>query len=107
MRLDRSGRRALREFERDLADSDPCLNELFSSFTLQGRGQKMPGVEKIRARPVQRIARAGRCGDSHGAATGWGSRLLTMLRVLVALVAMTCSLCFTGSGRSLSRTSAR
>ena len=107
MNLDRSERRALREIEQALADSDPRLTELFSSFTLQGRGQKMPGMEKIRAWPVQRTARAGRGADPHGAAEGWRIRLLTMLHVLVALAALTCAFCFMRSGRSFSRTSAR
>ena len=45
----------------------------------------MPHVEKIRAWPVQRTARAGRGGDPHEAAKGWRIRLLTVLHVLVAL----------------------
>lgn len=107
MNLDRSERRTLREIEKALADSDSRLNELFSAFTLQGRDQKMPGSEKIRAWPVQWTARAGRGGDLHGAAEGWRIRLLAMLHVLVALAALTCAFCFMRSGRSFSRTSAR
>ena len=40
MKLDRSERRALREIEMALADSDSRLNELFFSFTLQGLGSE-------------------------------------------------------------------
>ena len=106
MNLDRSERRALLAIEKDLADSDPCLHELFSSFTSQSQSQKMPHVEKIRAWPVQRTARAGRGGDPHEAAKGWRIRLLTVLHVLVALAALTCAFCFMKPGRSFSRTSA-
>lgn len=53
-------RRALRDIERDLADSDPPLDELFFSFAQQARGEKMPRTEKIRTKPLGLIARLGR-----------------------------------------------
>ena len=49
MDLRRTRKRALRETERRLAESDPCLDELFSLFTASARGVKIPGTEKIRA----------------------------------------------------------
>ena len=45
--------------------------------------------------------------DSYGAVEGWRIRLWAMLRVLVALGALTCTFCFMRSRRSFSRTSAR
>lgn len=107
MKLDRSERRALREIEMALADSDSRLNELFFSFTLQGLGQKMPGAQRIRAWPVLRTARDGRGGDPAVVAEGWRIRLLAMFRVLVALAALTCAFCLMRSARSFSRTSMR
>jgi len=50
-------RRALREIERGLADSDPRLDELFFSFTQLASGGKTPRAEKIRSTPLQLIAR--------------------------------------------------
>ena len=62
MNLDRSERRALRDIEKDLADSDSRLNELFCSFTLQGRGQEMPGMgeDEVLARTTDRAGRTRR-----------------------------------------------
>ena len=53
-------RRALRGIARDLADSDPRLDELFFSFTQLAGGGKMPRAEKIRTRPLRVITRPGR-----------------------------------------------
>jgi hypothetical protein len=56
----RPGRqRALADIARDLADSDPRLDDLFFSFNQRARGRKMPRTEKIRARPLGLIARIG------------------------------------------------
>jgi hypothetical protein len=68
--------RALRDIERDLADSDPRLDELFSSFIQLASGGKMPRAEKIGTRPLQLIARMGRRGrrasnDFQGPAAWW------------------------------------
>ena len=54
----RAGRwRALRQIERDLADSNPGLEALFFSFTQQAQSQKMPRVEKVRSKPLRLLAR--------------------------------------------------
>ena len=52
--------RALRDIARDLADSDPRLDELFFSVTQLAGGGKMPRAEKIRTRPLRLVARPGR-----------------------------------------------
>ena len=43
---------ALRNIERDLADSDPDLDRLFCCFNRQALGGKMPSTEKIRESPA-------------------------------------------------------
>ena len=53
-------RRVLGDIGRDLADSDPCLNELFISFNERASGGKMPGRERIRTGPLGMISRFGR-----------------------------------------------
>jgi hypothetical protein len=67
--------RALRDIARDLADFDPCLDELFLSFNQLASRGKMPRAEKIRTRPLRLIARMARrerpasedpCGDDGG-----------------------------------------
>ena len=52
-------RRALRGIERELADSDPRLGELFLYFNACASGGKIPCTEKIRARPLGLLARIG------------------------------------------------
>ena len=72
-------RRALREIERDLADSDPRLDDLFLLFTGMARGAKIPGTEKIRTVRTMRLrllARPGPRSDRHqagedGSAQSW------------------------------------
>ena len=69
-------RRALRDIARDLADSDPRLDELFFSFAQLAGGGKMSRAEKIRTRPLRLIARMGRreplaSDDFHGPAAWW------------------------------------
>jgi hypothetical protein len=76
-------RRALRDIARDLADSDPRLGELFFSFAQLAGGGKMPGAEKIRARPLRLIARVGRrerpaSGEFQGPAAWWRWRMLNV-----------------------------
>jgi hypothetical protein len=51
--------RDLRDIERDLADSDPHLDELFFSFAQLVRGEKMPRTERIRTRPLRLGRRTG------------------------------------------------
>ena len=53
-------KRALGDIARDLADSDPRLDELFLSFNQRASGGKMPRAERIRAGPLGLIARIGR-----------------------------------------------
>jgi hypothetical protein len=52
-------RRALRDIARDLADSDPFLDDLFCSFNERASGGKMPSTEKIRTGPLGLITRLG------------------------------------------------
>ena len=68
MRLSR--RRALREIERDLANSDPRLDELFRLFTGMARGAKIPSVEKIRSMWLGLLAGLGPRPDRHQAGEG-------------------------------------
>jgi hypothetical protein len=51
--------RALGRIERDLADSDPRLDDLFFSFNHRARGGKMPRTEKIRTGPLGFLTRIG------------------------------------------------
>jgi hypothetical protein len=67
MNLRRTRRRALRETERHLAESDPCLDELFSLFTESARGAKISGPEKIRAMRLRLPVRPGPRPDRHQA----------------------------------------
>jgi hypothetical protein len=60
MNLRLGRRRALRDIARELADSDPRLDELFFSFSKLASGGKMPRAEKIRTRSLRLIARLGR-----------------------------------------------
>jgi hypothetical protein len=53
------GQRVLDGIGRDLADSDPCLDELFARFNQRAYGGKMPGTEKIRKGPLGLICRLG------------------------------------------------
>jgi hypothetical protein len=52
--------RALGDIARDLADTDPRLDELFLSFNDRACGWKMPKTEKIRTGPLGLITRMGR-----------------------------------------------
>jgi hypothetical protein len=56
-------RRALRNIERHLADSDRNLDELFCSFSELVRDELMPRTEKIRAGPIRLLALLGRWSD--------------------------------------------
>jgi hypothetical protein len=59
MMSQRLGRRALRSLARDLADSDPRLDDLFFSFNQRACGGKMPRTEKIKTWPNRLLARIG------------------------------------------------
>jgi hypothetical protein len=50
-------RRSLRAIERNLADSDPSLTELFSEFTDRAQGEERGRAENVRARPLRALAR--------------------------------------------------
>ena len=50
-------RRILRAIERNLADSDPPLTELFSTFTVLSQGEERGRAEKVKARPLRALAR--------------------------------------------------
>jgi hypothetical protein len=58
-------RRALRGIERDLAASDPRLDELFLLFAGLARGAKILASEKIRTTPRRLLARLGPQADRH------------------------------------------
>jgi hypothetical protein len=66
----RRGRRALRGIERDLADSDPRLSMLFVSFAELAKGEEMPGMEKIRTRPLRLLGRL-RLADRYRSGEDW------------------------------------
>jgi len=50
-------RRCLRAIERNLADSDPALTKLFSTFTALTQGEERGRAEKVKARPLRTLAR--------------------------------------------------
>ena len=50
-------RRTLRAIERNLADSDPPLTELFSAFTVLAQGEERGRAEKVKARSLRALAR--------------------------------------------------
>ena len=50
-------RRSLRAIERNLADSDPPLTELFSAFTVLAQGEERGRAEKVKARSLRALAR--------------------------------------------------
>jgi len=55
----RGRQRVLAGIGRDLADSDPRLNELFTAFNERAYGGKMPRSEQIRTGPLGLITRLG------------------------------------------------
>jgi hypothetical protein len=57
MNLRLSHRRSLRAIERNLADSDPSLTKLFSTFTALAQGKQRGRVETVKARPLRALAR--------------------------------------------------
>ena len=71
-------RRVLREIERDLAASDPRLDELFFLFTGLARPGKMPAAEKIRTAPFQLLARLGPGADRCRAGENWRAQPWTI-----------------------------
>jgi hypothetical protein len=50
-------RRLLRAIERNLADSDPSLTRLFSTFTVLTQGEERGRAEKVKAGPLRTLAR--------------------------------------------------
>jgi len=56
MKLRLGRQRVLRGIERDLAESDPRLAALFSSFTLLAQGEQMPSTEIITAEPLRALS---------------------------------------------------
>jgi hypothetical protein len=52
-------RRVLGDIGRDLADSDPRLDELFTSFNRRACGKEMPRTERVRTGPLGVISRFG------------------------------------------------
>jgi len=77
----------LREIERDLAESDPCLVALFTSFTLLAQDEKMPRREKIAAGPLRSLSRPRGQAKPHRTGEGWRAALLRSF--LYGLLAMT------------------
>jgi hypothetical protein len=107
MKMHRRWRRALRAIERDLADSDPGLEEFFFQFALLARGQKVPRVEKVRVWPARWIASDGRRVPSDRASEDWRGWLWTFLYSAITLAAMSFAMCLTGPGRGLLRSVVR
>jgi hypothetical protein len=60
MNLRLGRRRALHGIEQVLASSDPRLDMLFSTFTKQVSGEKMPRTEKVKSAPLRLLARSRR-----------------------------------------------
>ena len=50
-------RRSLRAIERNLADSDPSLTMLFSTFTVLAQGEERGRAENVKARPLRALVR--------------------------------------------------
>jgi hypothetical protein len=71
---------ALRRMERDLAGSDPGLNELFLIFARQAGPGSMPPAEQLKT---------------------WRVRLREIARSVAAFMALTCVLFLIGSRRGL------
>src|ERR1700760_4711782 len=63
--LSRPRRRALREIERNLAESDPRLDELFLSFAERAGRAEMPRAQEMRSAPLRRFLRRGPRPDRH------------------------------------------
>lgn len=78
MNLRLTRRRALREIERDPANSDPRLDDLFLLFTGLARGAKMPAAEKIKTTPLRLLARLGPQADRHRAGGNWRAQPWTI-----------------------------
>jgi hypothetical protein len=49
-------RRSLRAIERSLADSDPSLTKLFSTFTVLTDGEERGRAETVQAQPLRALA---------------------------------------------------
>jgi hypothetical protein len=65
MHLRLGRQRVLRTIERDLASSDPDLDELFCSFTELVRDELMPATEKIKTRRRRLLAWLGHQTDHY------------------------------------------
>ena len=48
-----------------MANGDPCLHALFFWFTQESEGEKMPGTERIRIKPLRLLGRLRRRPDLH------------------------------------------
>jgi len=64
-------RRVLHGIERDLASSDPRLDMLYSTFTKQVNGEKMPRTEEIQSAPLRLLARSKRRSARRRAGEDW------------------------------------
>ena len=65
-------RRTLRAIERNLADSDPPLTELFSAFTVLAQGEERGRAEKVKARSLRALARRLATALEFDPADPWG-----------------------------------
>jgi hypothetical protein len=79
--------RVLRGIERDLAESDPRLAALFSSFTLLVQGEQMPSAKIITAEPLRAFSWPTEQAEPHRAGEGWRRALLRS--ILYGPLAMT------------------
>jgi hypothetical protein len=87
MKLRPGRQRVLRGIERDLAESDPRLAALFSSFTLLVQGEKMPSTEIIPAEPLRALSWPAEQAVPNRAGEGW--RRVLLRSILYGPLAMT------------------
>lgn len=97
MHLLTSQMRALRLIERDLADTDPQMAALFSTFTVRTRDQELPAREMIRAGPVRALVRRMQPGSPVRPSGAWRVWLAPGLVLMV--MAVMCTLAAAGIGR--------
>lgn len=96
MNLLTSQMRALRLIERDLADTDPQLAALFSTFTVRTRDQELPAREMLRTGPVRALARRMQPASAARLSGGWRMWLAPGLALMV--MAILCTLAAAGIG---------
>lgn len=97
-----SWRRAVRGIEKDLADSDPRLQALFSTFTLFTRDAQRPRAERLLSGPAGVLALVWRTVRLHWPVVSW-RRLRWVVLCAAALAALVCTAAVTGAGSAPGR----